>query len=49
MNEFSLHVLLLACASLLLLSVSVASATAQYLRCNHPNACTVAVDRSPHR
>jgi hypothetical protein len=41
MSDIPIYFLLLACGSFMLLGVSVASATAQYLRSHQPKAVTV--------
>ena len=43
MTDFPLHLLLLACGSFMLLAISMASATAQYLRSKQADAVVVVV------
>ena len=47
MTDIPIYFLLLACGSFMLLGISVASATAQYLRSQHAQAVVVA--RKPAR
>lgn len=49
MSDIPIYVQLLACGSFMLLGVSVASATAQYLRSQQTQAARVAVRRPANR
>lgn len=49
MSDIPIYVLLLACGSLMLLCVSVASATAQHLRSQRAQAARVAIRRPADR
>jgi len=48
MTDIPIYFLLLACASFMLLGISVASATAQYLRSQQAQAVAIA-KQPPHR